>query len=509
MKQVIHIFCKDVRHLWREIAVSLALIAIYVWSEPATWVATTAATGVGSIAGWMPLLLPVSWWLLVVRVVQDEGLVGDRQFWVTRPYEWVKLLAAKLLFIAVFVSVPLLMAQFALLWLAEFPPASAHLPGILWMQGMWWMFVLLPLMVLAAVTTGIGQMTLAILGIVLCVQLITYGLSGFSRGVSQAEQIPEALGYVVLLGSCAAVTIWQYARRRAATARIALGCAVLSNFLIGAAAPHRALVERAYPEAASAQAPAQIKFDPVKPPPPKIIPSKNKKELIVFQIPLQVAGLAADSMATANGNRVEIEGPGGFRWDAGWGPDQMRWRAGEHFRYTLMLEPAVYARVQDSPVKLRISFALTAFNNDEKYDVAVPDGEFAVKNLGLCELQNPGQIQCRYALRRPPFLVATSFAASTCPARQGAPPPSTAKVEQWELENNVGPAEFGISPVHTINISLQSGPDSPRVCVGTPVTFTFPRETGRVRATVVIEGVRLSEYRRSSDPNAVETSVSH
>jgi hypothetical protein len=30
MKQVIHIFRKDVRHLWKEIAASLALLAIYV-----------------------------------------------------------------------------------------------------------------------------------------------------------------------------------------------------------------------------------------------------------------------------------------------------------------------------------------------------------------------------------------------------------------------------------------------------------------------------------------------
>ena len=131
MNQVIHIFRKDVQHWWKEIAVSLTLLAVYVWSEPATWVSGAAGLSGfatrSSIAELVTELLPISWWLLVLRVVQDEALVGDRQFWVTRPYEWKKLLAAKVLFGAAFVSVPLLLAQFSLLQLAGFPPTLARL----------------------------------------------------------------------------------------------------------------------------------------------------------------------------------------------------------------------------------------------------------------------------------------------------------------------------------------------------------------------------------------------
>jgi hypothetical protein len=71
MKQVIHIFRKDVRHLWKEIAVSLTLLAVYVWSEPATWFSGAAASGLSglatrsSIAELVTELLPISWWLLV------------------------------------------------------------------------------------------------------------------------------------------------------------------------------------------------------------------------------------------------------------------------------------------------------------------------------------------------------------------------------------------------------------------------------------------------------------
>lgn len=40
------------------------------------------------------------WVFLTLRVVHGETLVGDRQWWVTKPYEWWKLLLAKELFLS-------------------------------------------------------------------------------------------------------------------------------------------------------------------------------------------------------------------------------------------------------------------------------------------------------------------------------------------------------------------------------------------------------------------------
>jgi hypothetical protein len=36
------------------------------------------------------------------------------------------------------------------------------------------------------------------------------------------------------------------------------------------------------------------------------------------------------------------------------------------------------------------------------------------------------------------------------------------------------------------------------VCPGTPLTFTFPVETGRTRAEVDIDGLKLSDYSLSN-----------
>src|SRR5229473_2455346 len=132
MKQILNIFKKDVRHYWRESVVSIALMAAFAWYDVRSW-ANEGLTGyayeAGSfffdsrfLSGLVNVLLPISWAFVIVRVIQGESLVGDRQFWVTRPYEWKKLLAAKILFILVLINLPMLPAGMFLLFKAGFAP---------------------------------------------------------------------------------------------------------------------------------------------------------------------------------------------------------------------------------------------------------------------------------------------------------------------------------------------------------------------------------------------------
>src|SRR5438128_955136 len=100
MKQILHIFQKDVRRYWREVAISIALVAAFARNELQSWAGGSGAVGFSDIRGLLTdrflsssvdILLPIAWALVIVRVIQGELLVGDRQFWVTRPYEWKKL----------------------------------------------------------------------------------------------------------------------------------------------------------------------------------------------------------------------------------------------------------------------------------------------------------------------------------------------------------------------------------------------------------------------------------
>ena len=125
MKIIFHIFVKDLRRHWPEVLISLALIGVYVWDQPRQWVGHSFKIRLaGNFFELLPLLLVLAWAFLIVRVIQNDSLVGDRQYWLTRPYEWPKLLFAKLLFIALCIHAPLFVGQIVLLNLANFHSIS-------------------------------------------------------------------------------------------------------------------------------------------------------------------------------------------------------------------------------------------------------------------------------------------------------------------------------------------------------------------------------------------------
>src|SRR5439155_1011099 len=78
----------------------------------------------GPAEGWLTLLLLAAWGFLLALLVLEEPLVGDRQFWITRPYRWPALLAAKLVFAALFIHLPSLLADCAILAARSFSPVA-------------------------------------------------------------------------------------------------------------------------------------------------------------------------------------------------------------------------------------------------------------------------------------------------------------------------------------------------------------------------------------------------
>src|SRR6266446_4223480 len=112
MRQALHIFAKDVRCFWLQIEVSLLVVAAF------TWVAlrrSPLGTDLSHISpeAWdtATFLVLVAGLILIVSVIHAEALPGDRQFWLTRPYSWKSLLAAKALFVFTFVNIPMLAAN--------------------------------------------------------------------------------------------------------------------------------------------------------------------------------------------------------------------------------------------------------------------------------------------------------------------------------------------------------------------------------------------------------------
>jgi hypothetical protein len=227
MKQTLAIFIKDARRFWPEIFLSFAVLLALVLVYPHTWTDATETTqsfsmrglfshgGVGFFAGCVVVLVPISWWLLIARLVHGERLVGNTQFWLTRPYEWPKFVGAKLLFLGTFLYLPFLVAQCVLLVEGGFNPALC-VPGLFYNLLMATGAMILPLAALSVVTTGFGRLTLVILGVILFVAgvalLNSLIPSDTTGGVSGS--LGDTLSFGILVCGCAAVVVVQYARRR-------------------------------------------------------------------------------------------------------------------------------------------------------------------------------------------------------------------------------------------------------------------------------------------------------
>src|SRR5579863_636659 len=95
MRQTLHIFKKDVRYLRWEIALVLLLVAAFAQFQ------TSEREDLPNV------LIPLAWLYLIGRVIQAEALPGYKQFWITRPYSRSSLFAAKMLFLLVFVTLPI------------------------------------------------------------------------------------------------------------------------------------------------------------------------------------------------------------------------------------------------------------------------------------------------------------------------------------------------------------------------------------------------------------------
>ncbi len=216
MDRIVAIFLKDARHLRPQIAMLVLLMALSAILDP------TYSTARASYYDLLPLLiLPVACWLVIVSVIHQEKLPGDRQYWLTRPYCWKELLAAKLLFLAAFVNFPMLLCHAAIFTAVGIEPADQIEP-LFWRQVFSTAFYILPAAGLAVITRSIGRMIAVALlgGVGLCLSAGAF-LLFTHRPLILPERTNEST--FALAGALAAgvgvILVLQYARRRTRLAR--------------------------------------------------------------------------------------------------------------------------------------------------------------------------------------------------------------------------------------------------------------------------------------------------
>jgi hypothetical protein len=206
MNQAIHIFKKDVRHLRYEIGLMLTIALVFATIQ----LRSASRT---SDSGWTELVLVAVAMLLIGRLILAEEIPGDRQFWVTRPYLWRSLLAAKLLFIFAFVNIPILLAQISIVIVDRFP-LLANLSGLVWSQILLFLVISAPSAALATLTPSLGVFVfieLALISFVVGVQELLP--RNGSTQLGGAEWLRATCCAVLLVGVSAPVLYWQYKNR--------------------------------------------------------------------------------------------------------------------------------------------------------------------------------------------------------------------------------------------------------------------------------------------------------
>ncbi len=508
MSQILHIFRKDVRHRWIDILVSLALLIAYAWHVAHRWNVQSHEFGLfSSLWGALTFFVPASWCFLVIRAVQEESLVGDRQFWVTRPYEWKKLLAAKLLFVAASINLPLFIVDVALLAEAGFSPVR-YLPGLLWMQVLLLIFLVVPAAAVSVITSTVVQVLLCVLGLILYLIGVGELFSSIpNAGVLPGGEVVAALDLLVIGCVLVAVIFLQYARRKTWTSRLLIiggGVAVLA---IGAVTPYGTIVARSYPPLTAGQRPAvTLTIDPTPPLPPKKKDNAFPDVLpnVWIALPLHASGVAEGHVAQVRGVVVTIQVSDGRHWASSWNSDGSIFLPGEdHTVKIFAVNRKVFERVKSIPVNVHISVAQVDYRETNARQITAEGGKSSVAEVGICRIEpysnsNQNMIACRAPLKSPSLMGHMDPSATTCTYEDGPPPLVTRYM--WDLhDDSMGPAELGIIPVNDVQMIFGSWADDPKrelryFCPGTPFTIATPEEGKHSRTEMEIDGIRLSQY---------------
>jgi hypothetical protein len=379
--------------------VTLLVVAAFTFTgaRRALWLADPA---VNRNMAWtlVKFLLPLVWWILIARLVHAEALPGDRQFWTTRPYAWKSLLAAKALFLAAFVNLPLLAAHIVILLAYGFHPL-AELPGLLWSQVLVTAVLVLPIAALSALTTGFVQLLST--GSVLCLALVAWNIvapvAGLDAGWRALEWVRSYYEIAVSALAALAILVWQYARRRTAAARWLAVAAVVLVALGNALMPWTAAFALQSHLSTQPIDPASLRidFDSAKQWAARALIERGDR--VWIEIPVKIAGIPAGMSPRYDGVIMAIEAPDGSTWP----PDRQPWSHVIGRDEVLSLQATVnggfYRKVKDQQVKLRGAMYLTLYGNQRVTNIAFQAPPVAAPGRGLCAA-SPGAGRRSYYL---------------------------------------------------------------------------------------------------------------
>jgi hypothetical protein len=428
MYLALHYWKKDSIRLRWEIAAVLVLLSALSLLDSARVDSTP-----GAPEGWLNILLSAAWSILVARAVQADPLVGDRQFWVTSPCPWTSLLAAKLLFAFVWVQVPYLIACVFILASRGFN-AFLLVPQLMWKQLAVVLVVTLPSMAVATLVKNTAQFAV----VLLAASAVAVWQSIFTQNRMAPyllrEQALPILPVLLLALGAVSVLLMQYFRRCTLCSRLTgLGTVLAAMALSTVWSPKASALFSASLMSAD-RLPVSLAVHsrlPLPALPPELLAyPRARGDRVLIAVPIDASGFGASSLHRFAPLSLELVTPVGDRFSAKmrFGARSSQSQPLEAFFFgasrdlawqVLIVDPSLYQRISDRPVKLEADFLLDAYRQGEPVRLEHGSGAFVSSRVRcFSELREAGGLQgaltvvCESPHPLPPTMVELSAPAN-------------------------------------------------------------------------------------------------
>ena len=474
MRQARHIFLKDVRYLRYQIILVLLLALGLIWGGP------RQINGSGPIG----ILLIAAANFMIARLIHAEAIPGDRQFWVTRPYQWKSLLGAKLAFIFAFVQLPVLLAHLCVVLLSGFPLLS-NVSGLLWTQLLITAFVSLPVAALAAMTGGLIQFVVAALTVI-AVASGAYSFLPFARAnLGPVDWVRNSIVFLALLAIAISALYVQYRRRRTIVSRtFALsGLAIAALVYLSIPWPLAFAVQSRLSREPFDTKELTISLDPsIR---PRMGPA-GVRQLEVL-IPITVRGVPSGVDFRADAVSVQLQSASGRSWKGDFyePAGDSRTESKERtviLRNTRPINDEEYEILRQGPVTARVALFLTAFGKPRTETIALQQRPVNVMDGLQCyeaASSRQGDVFCRSAFRWPASLIDARVAGSVA-----------SSFAQF-ISYSPFPANLSLQPVETRWASAYT---STKPLDTREVTISLKEPVAHVRRDFELTGVNVREH---------------
>lgn len=484
MTQALHIFRKDLRHQWIELALYLELLVLVGFLIPTGWPGHWTSNEILQWFRPLQVVVPVFWLAMITRLVHDESLVGNRQFWTTRPYHWASLLGAKLLFLLTCIALPYFLMQWCLAFYGGLSPFVA---GFVVSALKHVLIIWIPLLLIACITSTFASTFFTTLAsLVVWTGMLVY-LLGDKGPLADAPFVRFCLGLILTI-IFIALLILLYRRRNIQLGRILMGCTALFFLLLiyfvsgmSPASLGALLLKARYREGAAPQ--VHLHYVPAKRPSAEHEVESFGRSSIT--LPIELLGLPyGDRLHDAAAQYFLNAGE--YSYTSPWIPTTLT-----EDGMMLHLPPSLPKKAWEADAHLTLSLAVEEIAPSKPQTTNIRD-RFAIPGGGSCDAINPPYegrsaataVVCRfaYSVRNPIEIDATMAPGCAIP------------IVPMQVSAHEGDISFDPLIHWPVNFGARMLTGAAKGCQVKSLTTTVYHPVTRFRTSLDIPSIRLADY---------------